>query len=282
MLKLARSAAVLLACMLLGSGALGQGTEDRLRLARALAAQSGLDFQSRQLDGHMTGALEQHRQGLPPPVYAALRDAAGRAFDGAQIAEAVVRAVSQALPEGTLREAMAWYAAPLGEKITNAEVAASGPLAAAMVPEYAKYLKANPPSKRRLELANQLLDVTHAMDYAAGIAEAVAVGTTLGLSPLMPPEKRPKEADLRRTFRAEFAKAGKSVRETMVVSALYAYGSVSEADLAAYVKFLRSPAGSKYQDAATRAVAAEIARRSLEMARFAAEALVAQQGRKQR
>lgn len=271
----ARGALALLAA-LAAAAALGQGADERLGLSRTLAEQSGLDYQSRQIPGHVTAALEQQRQALPPPAYSALQGAARRAFDSGEIAERVVRAVAQALPAATLREAAVWYASPLGAKITAAEVAASGPAAAAMVPEYAKYLRANPPPKTRLALANQLLDATKAVAYAASVAEAVAVGTTLGLAPLMPPERRRNEADLRRAFRADFAKAERALRETLVVSALYTYGSVSERDLAQYVGFLKSPAGARYQDAALAAVTAEIGRGSIEMGRLSAQTLEAQ------
>jgi hypothetical protein len=93
----------------------------------------------------------------------------------------------------------------------------------------------------------------------------VSLGVALGMDATQPVQKRIGVAGLRARLREAMpsAQLRASLSASLPAMMGFTYGDVSDADLAAYVRFNRSPVGMRYNDAMSAAVAEALARASV-------------------
>jgi hypothetical protein len=107
---------------------------------------------------------------------------------------------------------------------------------------------------------------------AASVAESMALGIALGMDALQPRERRVGEARIRAHMRQALPadKLQALFAQQLPLSYAYTYREISDADLAAYVAFLRGATGKRYQEGMNAAFMEGIARASLRFGDFAA------------
>jgi hypothetical protein len=129
------------------------------------------------------------------------------------------KSVSDTVNDKTLIEIVRWYRSPLGKKIAMAEIDATGPEAPARLQHYASMLQSNAPSSNRQGLVS---GITAA---ALGVPRPSShVEKTLG------------------TQVTESSGQGTSLWF------LFAYNSLSEAELSEYLMFLKSPSATAFNN----------------------------------
>jgi hypothetical protein len=116
-----------------------------------------------------------------------------------------------------------------------------------------KELEQRPPAKNRLDLVVELNRLTGAVDMTATMIEGIALATVLGINASMPAEQRAPLEVLRKQLAAAMPNTREQSARMVIVYALYAYRSLPDEDLAAYVAFVKSPSGTAYSKASLEA-----------------------------
>jgi len=140
-------------------------------------------------------------------------------FDAEHLMPAMEKSVSNAVNEKTLIDIVRWYRSPLGKKIATTEANVNDPDAAARLQHFTSTLESNPPTPNRQQLIE-------------GIS-----ATTPGISRSF--------RDFEKTFRTQ---ASESITQDAALWYLFAYDSLSEAELSAYLTFLKSPSVTAFNN----------------------------------
>ena len=134
-------------------------------------------------------------------------------FNAEQLTRVIEKSIADNVNDKTITDIVRWYRSPLGQKVMTAEINAMDPQASMRLQQFVSTLDANPPSANR-----------------QGLVEAIG-GTALGIS-------RPAAAQ---------ESGAKNLPNT--VWFLFAYNSLSEAELSGYLAFLKSPSIAAFQNA---------------------------------
>jgi hypothetical protein len=201
-----------------------------------------------------------------------LAEAARQAFRPEALQQDITVRVAKKLTVGEMQAALAWLDTDAGARITRAEEAASGASDATRLAQYAQQLQTKPLPPERRKLIADVISATGAVRVAASVAENMALGIALGMDSLQPQERRVGEARMRAHMRQAMPadKLQALFAQQLPVSFAYTYREVSDADLAAYVAFLRGATGKRYQEGMNAAFMEAIARASIQIGDFTA------------
>jgi ABC-type Fe3+-siderophore transport system permease subunit len=174
-----------------------------------------------------------------------------------------LRAVASASLEKEIKTAdlsdlNAWYDSALGVKITQVEVAAS-----AAGQDSEKFMRqgmvlfSKAPETRR-DLLKQITTATRSPEMLTAITIDVTLATAIGVTQAMPDNPSISIRELRTQMQAQRPAILQSM--TAICHALFAstYAAISDAELANYLIFLKSPVGQRFNDAILRALSAAI------------------------
>ena len=100
------------------------------------------------------------------------------------------------------------------------------------------------------EFDSAVKDTEDAVEMAVNMQIAVA----LGMIATLPSEQQKGPEDVAREVEKSRPVVEAGVRSQMIVFHLYAYRSMTEAEIQQYTQFAKSPAGSKFNSAATAAL----------------------------
>jgi len=242
-------------------------SKEALALAQKLVVRSGLAEQLKSLPKQFEQELAQARGQMPDEMLAALNEAARESFRPAVLQQDVVRILAAKMPAADMKRAIAWLETGIGKRVTRAEELASGSMTPEAVQAYAEGLKSAPPSERRTKLIAELITVTKGVEHGANMVEGVALGIAMGMDGTQPVQKRQGLRALQSQLRK--AMPPEQIREAMgaMIPTVYGYTyrDVSDADLAAYVEYSRSPAGARYNEAVITAFTEAMLRASMRM-----------------
>jgi hypothetical protein len=248
-----------------------------LELAGRLYLRSGLAAQMQTIPAQFEQGLEDYRGKLPDEVIAALAESGKKAFAEDALRDEIVRALAHKLPPADMKKTLAWLGGPVGRRVTRAEELAAGKTTQENMRAYLESEKPVKPGRAR-SIAD-LIEASNAVEIGASFIEAISLGLAVGMDAAQPVEKRVGVSNLRARQRAVMPP--EQVRATVgaMLPPMYRfiYRSTGDADLAAYVKFSRSPLGQRYNEAATAALLAAMAGASVRVG----EALPAAAERKQ-
>jgi hypothetical protein len=163
-------------------------------------------------------------------------------FEVEHLMRVLGKSTSETVNDNTLVGIVQWYRSPLGKKIAMAESNASGPDVPARFQHYVSMLQGNAPSANRQQLVE-------------GISAA-------GLGIPRPP------VDFEKTFRSQGAEP---VSQGIAQWFLFAYNSLSEAELSAYLTFLKSPSATAFINSVWNGMDATFADAAQHVARKLAE-----------
>jgi hypothetical protein len=227
--------------------------QDPAQLAQRLVERSGVAVQLQAVPKSFTDQLPQLRGQVPDELLLALTDAGREAYRPELMAKEIAGILAQTLQPAEMRKAIGWLETGVGRRVTLAEERASASMDEASLKRYAEQTKNQLPSARRQKAIEELIDVTGSLDFTAKLIEGTALGMAIGMDSTQPVQKRVGVAFLRKQIEKVMPKEQlkETLRQAMPGIFGYTYREVNDADLEAYLAFLRSPDGKRVNDAIT-------------------------------
>lgn len=248
-------AGLLLAC-LLGTGAwrpaLGDagpgGPASHDARVDLLMERSGMLHTLRQVRPGVLSGMREGQGELPSSVSRAMVQSAERAFQPERMIAEVRAHLAANLAGDEVTAALEWLDTPLGRQVTRLENAAATPETQARLQAYAHGLRDDPPTPERLSLCQRLDQVTHASELMGQLLEAAMLAGAAGVNAAQPVERQVPPEVLRRMLQQQFGAQLGQVQELVVLTQLFTYDALSDAELQQYLDFLQAPAGTRYMD----------------------------------
>ena len=233
--------------------------------AQRLMIRSGLAVQLRGLRAQMEADIGRNRGTVDEKLIANLLDASKLAFRAETLQTDMTARLEKKLSVAQMNAALAWLESPAGKRVTRAEELGSGVFDEQAFAEYVRGLGERRLAEKRARMLSSLVAATDAPESVLATQQAIAFGVAIGMDSLQPKERRLGEEGVRQRVEqmlpAEKVKAALSQELPLLYA--YLYRDVSDADLAAYMRFLTSAAGRRYQNAITAAFVEGLGRASL-------------------
>jgi hypothetical protein len=240
---------MLLLALLAPGAALAQvdpGTAERLLRKSGLWAQlDGVAGQVRQ------GLVEAAAQGAPAPEPAAaerLAAAASAAYAAERLRGVALRSVAQSLDARQVKALFEWYDAPTGVLMTRLEEAAAADPrdSDAVMADGQARLEAMAAERRsRLEA---LLQASGAVDATVSMTLNTVAGVRQGLASMLPPGEGPSPEATRALLAQQLPQLRPAFEQMLRTVMAVIYAEASDAQIADYTAFMRSPAGLHFTD----------------------------------
>jgi len=222
---------------------------------RDLYVKSGLEKHVQQFPEMVLFGFDQqlgadpNAQEMPKSTLAAIRRAISDAYAPDRGRAVVLQSLREKLSGRDVRAVLGWLESPTGAKCTALEDAAGTPEAFVAIQRFAGQLQDAPPSEERVELLSQLDAAVGATDVGVAIALHTQVAIVLTLMASLPAEQQlPLDALLAEAEQARPALEA-AIGQQNLLGFLYAYRTLSLAELREYLEFARSPVGVRYHAA---------------------------------
>lgn len=264
---------VLLTAMLLMQTGLCVAAEKKAdpQSIQTLMVKSGLDKQLEQIAPMVQAGIDQQNQesgALSPAELEELNGFAAMAFDAKALKESVQKHVQANLSGTDVRAALAWLRSPLGEKITKLEEEASTPAAYAEMQKIAGSLTGN---SGRVALVRKLDNEVKATENGVAVVMNTQIAIVAALTSGMAPEMRPTMEKIEKEMLGKRDQIKSAIEGGTILSLLYAYRGLSDAEISKYIEFAGSASGKKYH-----AITADGVKTALKNAAFVLGRLIAQ------
>jgi hypothetical protein len=245
----------------------------RVRTAERLMQSSRLAAQLRGLPAQMEADFRQSGALLDQRLMEALLAAARTSFQPETLELDITNRIAKKLTITDMNAALAWLESPAGQRISRAEELGSTDFDASRYARYVASLREKQLSEQRGQMLAAIVAATNGAEAALATQEAIALGVAVGMDTLQPAERRLGEATLR--VRVRQAVRSEEVRSAIAeqLPPLYAYfyRDVADPDLAAYVRFLGTTGGKRYQEGMTAAYVESLGRASIRAGELARE-----------
>jgi len=223
-------------------------------IADELLEASGL---KRQVPGIAERARTNMVQGMEP-LEANDKSAVDRVSGQTMRAEAlyglIKEAFSQHMDDTKAREVLGWYRTPLARRLTELEVAfTTSPNRERELAQFIARLRVEQPDPRRVELIQRLDAASGATETSLELLMAVAQAVLRVADPYLPAPQRLKPGQLESQARQIRWQSQELLRQANTISMLYVYRSLEDGDLARYIQFLESEAGTWFGGAVRKA-----------------------------
>lgn len=196
------------------------------------------------MDQGIRNGLERTGQ-VPPFMVATIGHVVSRAYSVPQIRQQVVTDLDAGLDQQQLRSVLTWYESSLGQRISQAEVAAAQPSAWGKVEANGAALIEKYQGTERARLFDRF-------DRASGVTES-AMDTTmavqLSLASAMGAlggEQGSSAEQIRQRIESHRPALRRMVEHQVYAGYLQTYDKLSTGELEQYIRFLESGAGSSY------------------------------------
>src|SRR5258706_6562860 len=160
-------------------------------------------------------------------------------FDADAIYSRIKLEFERNLDAGKLADALAWYRSPLGKRITGLELMAlafeNGLDNVSMERKQA--------SNERIALVERLDAVGGASETTVDVTLSIVRSLTRAFQPVLPASARVSNAQLEEQIARARSRTLEQIRGACLVSMLLAYRSLTDQELAEYVRFAESEAG---------------------------------------
>lgn len=228
-------------------------------LARELFEFSGLDPVVESLDEAVLEGFAQQGDRIPEALLQKMRHAARRAFAPEPLRRQILQRIQAQIDTRKAKRTLTWLRTPLGRRITAMEMAAATP--EGMARHHQR--EAAQATRERVMLVKQL---NEAIDLNAA-TEKIMVGTALAVaSAASAYDDSPVSlSQLENAIRQEIAPMMGAMEEAHLANGLFTYRELSDADLYAYVSFLRSAPGKWYTKVTIDALSAAMVSASLDL-----------------
>jgi hypothetical protein len=149
---------------------------------------------------------------------------------------AAIRAALHRSRDGDrMAAALATMRSPLARRITELELSGSSPDAQPELRGFAARLQNAPPAATRLAAVRRLDGVSGATSLSLESLGALLHGLVTGMAPSMPAARRPSPGDVDALVAQTLKQTEPALRAATEVSLLFAYRSLSDAELEEYV-----------------------------------------------
>ncbi len=227
---------------------------------RELYVKCGMEKQTEQLPSVMQALLDQsdpkddESQKLPRGVLSVMRATIPKAFAPERLREVMLAEIAKKLPDNDITEVLRWLDSPLGKKCTQLEEASSTAEAQSEMQKFAAGLTNSPPTAERLIAIRELDSAVKITESAVDMAINMQIAVALGMMATLPSEQQKRADDVARELEQTRPNVEATVKSETLISNLYTYRSLSEAEIKQYTAFAKSPVGSKYSLAAIAAL----------------------------
>jgi hypothetical protein len=217
-----------------------------------LYVKSGLEKQLEQLPLVIQATFEQASQvdkrvqKLPGNVSSIIKASIQQAFKPASLKETVLTEIRAKLATQDIKKVLAWLESPLGRKCTQLEEDASTPEALAKMQQYAARIQNSPPSAERLKIIRKLDSAVKGTEGGVELAIDSQVAIALATISTLPAEQQRSLESISREFEKNRPQLEAMVRAQVLLSFLYTYRNLTDAEIQQYIDFAASPGGSKY------------------------------------
>jgi len=225
-------------------------------LLQDLYGKSGLEKQIVQLPMVIQVGFDQAVAGndrlkaMPRNVIGEIRASIRTVFAPENIKRTILDECREKLDVDDLKKVMAWLDSPTGRKFTQLEEAASTPEKYSEMQQFAQTLQESPPLPKRLGIIRRLDDAVKATETSVEVAMNTQLAITIAIAASLPKEQQPTYDYLAAAVEQTRPQIEPAMRAQTIVSLLYTYSSVTDAELGRYIDFASSPTGGSYQEAA--------------------------------
>ena len=244
-----------------------------VRTAQRLMVRSGLSVQLRGLPPQMEADVRQAAELLDPELAAALLSAVKIAFQPDLLESDIAARVAKNLTVGDMTSALTWLDSAAGKRVTLAEERGATEFDPQLFTQYVQALRTKPIAEKRSQMLTLVVEATNGAETVLATQEAIAAGVAVGMDSLQPKGRRQGEAALRMRVRQSVRseKARSAITQQLPLVYAYFYRNIADADLTAYVQFLQSRAGKRYQQGMTAAFVEGLGRASLQVGELAGQ-----------
>ncbi|HEY0823316.1 MAG TPA: hypothetical protein VGD76_05960 [Ramlibacter sp.] len=160
-----------------------------------------------------------------------------------------------------------WFDSPQGQAVTRAEEASLAGDAdpGVTLKEGSALLKSMPAERRKL--LEDLLAATRAAEAMVQITISTGIAVQLGAASAQPGAPSPSAAQLRGVLETQRPQMLQAFSAMSMASFAHAYAGIPTQELRQYVAFIRTPAGTAFNDAAMEALEAALTDAAAEMGR---------------
>ena len=238
-------------------------------LARALAEDSGLATEVQWLALATARDLDAARaQAVPPELQQTAERAIHEAFDLQRVTAAVAAALARGVGEPEARRSLDWWRSAAGRRIATQEAAAaagvSDDMTAWLSRGNATYAATSPARQALLGALEHSLRVTESsVDMVTRTQQTVLEAMARIVAPEVAAQLRGSAAQMETNRPIAIATARGMNLAVMALT----YSSLDDADLAAYLDYLRTREGRLATDAMAQAAAAAMTQAATEFAR---------------
>jgi len=175
-------------------------------------------------------------------------------FDADAIYSRIKLEFERNLDADKLADALTWYRSPLGKRITGLELMA---LALESGLDNVS-IERKQASHERIALVERLDAVGGASETTVDVTLSIVRSLTRAFQPVLPVSARVSNAQLEEQIARARSRTLEQIRSACLVSMLLAYRSLTDQELAAYVRFAESEAGHWYMSVMNSALLAAV------------------------
>ena len=229
-------------------------------MVQELFSKSGLEKQLNHLPLSIQAAFEQAEQqvrylrSLPKRVTEIIKTQARESFRPESLKPIILGELAGKLSSSDMRKVLAWLNTPLGKKCTRLEEAASSPEAYAEIQEYAASLKKTAPTATRLDALKKFDSAARITETGIDTVMSMQVAVAFAITATLPTEQQMSLERIAAEIEKNRPEIEPDIAAQTLVSLLYTYRSLTDAELREYTAFVSSPAGVKYHDIASDAL----------------------------
>jgi len=153
-----------------------------------------------------------------------------------------------------LRDVMPWLRSTVSRKITQAENDMLTPEGQAGLLVYASNLQNSQPSQDRVVLMEEFIEASDLIDSSMKVAIKVFEGITNSMNLAFPEDKRIDQSRIRSLVERIRPTLEKQLEQNLRLSVYYIYRDILNAELAAYIAFLETESGARFNQIGTDAI----------------------------
>lgn len=219
------------------------GRADRAREVLVACGVKSLASRIPSLVSEEVAAATQPSSGKGARTSEIVRDAFARAFRSESLYAAVVNAFAEHAQDPELTQALAWLRSFLARRMVGMEQSARSKESRGLLREFATGLERHMPPATRLEMLQQLDELTGGTEAEIERRIRVHRGAIEALNLLAPEEERLSEGQIDQVLQETRSKLQAPLRNQSLVNLLFTYRSADDQELADYVAYWKSESG---------------------------------------
>lgn len=242
------TASLLALCLVFAVSAEGPASDDRIAEIMEL---SGINTQIGNHQEAAKASAEQQREAvaaqggprLSPEMEAFITEQFVQLFEPKALLEDIHASLTESIDDTTAQAVLTWLKSPLGARIVETEVAASGAEAVHEMNANASALMANTANVERVGRLEQALNLG---DFTTRMSLNIQLAAGLSILATQPGFDQSALAQLVNETEKMRPVIEQSVMPQLMLSLLHTYEPLSDADFEAYLAFVESPPGIRF------------------------------------